>query len=392
MIGHKRTRQYARVAQLLHTEVLVARRRARRSWGAIRKLPSGRFQASYVGDDLVRHNAPRTFTSKLDGEAWLAAERRKLELGEWEPPAKQRARDGLTVSEYTSVWIEQRKLRPRTASGYRALLRNHIEPAIGDRLLIAVTPEVVRRWYAGLGTDYPTRNAHAYQLLHAVMATAVEDNLVPANPVHVRGAMHAERQRTPIILEPAQVQALAEAMPPRLSASILLAAWCALRWGETSELRSKDLDLDHGVLTVARGVTYRDREFVVQGTKSGVVRRVVMPPHICPAVAQHCAQHVPKGDPEALLFPADGRGEHMLDVEYRDVFRVAARQIGVAGLHVHDLRHFGGTQAARVGGTTAEVMNRLGHSTVQAAMRYQARTANRDAEIAAALSELASGS
>ena len=45
--------------------------------------------------------------------------------------------------------------------------------------------------------------------------------------------------------------------------------------------------------------------------------------------------------------------------------------------------------AAATGATLAELMARLGHSTVGAAMRYQHAAADRDKAIAAALSELA---
>jgi hypothetical protein len=34
----------------------------RRGWGFIRKLPSKRYQASYI-HELARHTAPRTFTA-----------------------------------------------------------------------------------------------------------------------------------------------------------------------------------------------------------------------------------------------------------------------------------------------------------------------------------------
>ena len=57
-------------------------------------------------------------------------------------------------------------------------------------------------------------------------------------------------------------------------------------------------------------------------------------------------------------------------------------------LRIHDLRHFAGTQVARVGNLT-ESMARLGHSTVKASLIYQSVVSGRDAEIAAALSELA---
>ncbi|HCM51211.1 MAG TPA: site-specific integrase, partial [Microbacterium sp.] len=41
-------------------------RKRRESFGAIRKLPSGRYQASYVGPDGERYTAPSTFTAIED--------------------------------------------------------------------------------------------------------------------------------------------------------------------------------------------------------------------------------------------------------------------------------------------------------------------------------------
>jgi hypothetical protein len=35
-----------------------------------------------------------------------------------------------------------------------------------------MTPARVRAWHAWLGDAHPTRNAHAYALLHAICATA----------------------------------------------------------------------------------------------------------------------------------------------------------------------------------------------------------------------------
>ena len=38
----------------------------RRSFGYVRRLPSKRYQASYVGPDLVRHTARDTFAAKVE--------------------------------------------------------------------------------------------------------------------------------------------------------------------------------------------------------------------------------------------------------------------------------------------------------------------------------------
>ena len=49
-----------------------------------------------------------------------------------------------------------------------------------------LTPESVRAWYAGLGTDHPRRNTHAYGLLHAICATALTDALIAPTPARPR--------------------------------------------------------------------------------------------------------------------------------------------------------------------------------------------------------------
>ena len=51
----------------------------------------------------------------------------------------------------------------------------------------------------------------------------------------------------------------------------------------------------------------------------------------------------------------------------------------------------GNTLAAATGASTKELMARMGHASMRAALIYQDATADRDAAIAAALSRLANG-
>jgi hypothetical protein len=46
-------------------------KQTRRRFGAIRKLPSGRFQARYRAPDGLERRAPETFDTKTDAEVWL---------------------------------------------------------------------------------------------------------------------------------------------------------------------------------------------------------------------------------------------------------------------------------------------------------------------------------
>jgi integrase len=339
----------------------------------------------------LRHKAATTFSTRMDAEGWLSQERRKIELETWTPPAQRAAEVKaklITVGEYATKWVDDRNVKPRTRSAYRDILRLHIEPRLGKVALKNLTAEAVRAWYSSLGTEHPRRNSHAYGLLHAVCATAVQDGLLPATPCNISRAMNPARQRDPIILSVPEVAALAHAISPaRLRCLILLAAWCGVRWGEVSELRRKDVGEGCEILSVSRAVTRRDGIYRVDTPKSGKGRNVVIPPHIRDDLREHLATDVLAG-PESLLFPA-ARGGHMNDrVFSREYFADALKVIGRSGVRVHDLRHFAGTQTARVG-NLVETMSRLGHSTVKASLIYQGLVTGRDAAIADALSQLA---
>jgi len=358
----------------------------RRQFGQLRRLPSGRWQAAYTGPDGNRHKAPRTYATDDDAIGWLNIERRKIELGTW--GAVERS-DGVTLRAYAERWIEQRKLRPRTRQHYESMLKRLILPELGDAKIVTLTPARVREWHTGLGTDHDTRNAHAYALLHAICSTAIQDEVLDANPCRIRAAMQTKRRRDVDILTPTEVNKLAAKMPAELRASVLLAAWCGLRWGETSELRRNDVSDDCSVLRVRRAVTYRGGKFYVGEPKTSAgVRDVAIPPHIRPILKAHLKNHVGRGG-EALLF-GEVDGTHLRADRYRSHWEKARKAIGKPNLRVHDLRHAGAVLAAQSGATTAELMHRLGHTTPQMALRYQHVAEGRDAEIAQRLSQLAS--
>jgi hypothetical protein len=62
-----------------------------------------------------------------------------------------------------------------------------------------------------------------------------------------------------------------------------------------------------------------------------------------------------------------------------------------AGVHFHDLRHTGNTLAVSSGASTRELMHRMGHASMRAALIYQRATSERDQEIAAAMDERITG-
>jgi hypothetical protein len=202
------------------------RARTRRAFGMIRRLPSGRWQVNFTGPDLRIHKAPRTFDTRMDGEGWLAGQRRAIDLGTWVPPGAVRAAPARPggFEEYAAEWLEHRDLKPRTRELYRSLLDRRLLPTFGPMPLDAISPAVVRKWFAEQAKDKtPTARSHAYGLLRTVLGTAVSDELLQLNPCHIRGAGAAKRVKE---IRPAtlpELAALVDAMPARVS----VRWWCS---------------------------------------------------------------------------------------------------------------------------------------------------------------------
>jgi integrase len=368
------------------------RRRPRRGFGTIRKLPSGRFQASYVGPDLLRHAAPYTFDARGYAEGWLEDERRLIQLGDWLSPAARKAAalraETVTLRAYATQWLASRTLRPNTHKDYRHLLDNVVLPELGDLHLANLTRADVRKWWAGLDPSKPRTNAKAYALLRAVAGTAVDEEIISANPVLIRGARVSRRRRT---IEPAtlaQVATIAEAMPARLRLAVLLGCWCALRYGEMAELRRSDIDFDRGVIKIRRGAVWLKGSTLSGPPKTPAgARDVAFPPHLTDDIRAHLATHAQWGK-DGLLFPSQS-GAPISPSSFFKPWRKARLAAGRPDLRFHDLRHTGAVLAAQEGATLAELQARLGHTTPAAAMIYQHAASERDKELAERLSRRA---
>lgn len=367
----------------------------KRGFGQISELPSGRIRARYTGPDTRLHNAPQTFDTRQDAEAWLTDERRLLSTGLWTPPKERadnrfKALDVLTFGRYAEAWVRDRDIKPRTRAHYRSLLERMLLPTFRDVPLADITPESVRTWFALTGTSKPTFRAHAYGLMRSIFHTAVGDQLVTVNPCTIRGAGNVSRVHK---IEPAslkELESIISAMPERYRAMVLLASWCAMRFGELAELRRGDIDTKDGIVKIRRAVVRVEGETIVGSPKSKAgVRDVAIPPHLLPMIREHLLQHTEPGK-NGLLFPAAGGG-HLAPSTLYGVYYPAREAAGRPDLRWHDLRHSGAVFAAQTGATLAELMGRLGHSTPGAALRYQHAAQGRDAEIARRLSAMAEG-
>ncbi|QJD50237.1 tyrosine integrase [Mycobacterium phage Iwokeuplikedis] len=367
---------------------------SRRSWGSLKTQRSGRVQASYVNpQDGVRYYALQTYDNRMDAEAWLTSERRLIEMEQWTPPEerlKKAAANAITVEDYTKKWLEERDLAEGTRELYKTHARKRIYPVLGDAAVSEMTPALVRAWWAGMGKQYPTARRHAYNVLRAVMNTAVEDKLLSENPCRIEQKAPAERDVE--ALTPDELHIVAAEVFEHYRVAVYILAWTSLRFGELIELRRKDIDDDGETmkLRVRRGAARVGQKVVVGNTKTVRSKRpVTVPPHVAAMIREHMADRTKmnKG-PEALLVTTT-QGNRLSKSAFTRSLKKGYAKIGRTDLRIHDLRAVGATLAAQSGATTKELMVRLGHTTPRMAMKYQMASEARDEEIAKRMSELA---
>jgi integrase len=366
------------------------------TFGTVGRLPSGRYRAQYYGPEGKRgrrYAGPTTFRTKAEARQFLATVHNDIVRGKWLPPEDTAAAEApgapvLTVAAYAGEWLAHRDLKDRTRAHYAKLLTRIAGPPLGKVPLKSVTADDVRAWYAKLDKSTPVQRAHIYGLLRTILGDAVRDGKLTAQPCNIRGAGSAKRTVT---IRPAtmdELRKLVDNTPAQFQAMVLLASWCAMRFGELTELRRRDIDPDAGVIRIRRAVVRVSGEFRIGAPKSDAGSRDVhIPPHIMPAIRAHLVEHVGP-DADALLFPAK-HGGHLAPGSMARWFYPARAAAGRDDLRFHDLRHSGAVLAAQSGATLAELQGRLGHSTPQAALRYQHVAEGRDRVIAARLSELA---
>ncbi|MET7858440.1 tyrosine-type recombinase/integrase [Streptomyces sp. NPDC005318] len=302
-----------------------------------------------------------------------------ISRGQWEAPDKQ----AVPFAEYADAWLRDRKLAARSRERNEAVIRLHIRPTFGSGSLADVTTSRVRSWRGQLlaaGVGEPTV-VKAYQVLRAIMNTAVDDELVRRNPCRVKGADRYDVPERPV-LTVAEVYAVADAMAPRYRLLVLLAAFTTLRFGELASLRRRDIDTAGRVVLVQRAqAEMQDGKLFDKAPKSAAgVRPVAFPDEILADTIEHLERYAGVGrDGHVFLGPQGGQ---LRRSNFRDDWIKARKDAGIAAnVHFHDLRHTGNTLAA-AGASTRELMTRMGHSTARAALIYQHMTADRDRAIA----------
>ncbi|WP_309228035.1 site-specific integrase [Micromonospora sp. CMU55-4] len=240
----------------------------------------------------------------------------------------------------------------------------HIVPYLGGVDLGRLDTPVVRDWRANLLGNGVSESmaAKAYRLLRAVLMTAVkEDEILTRNPCRIPGA-DQEKPAEPPVLTLAQVFRLADIVPPRYRALVLVTTFGCLRWGEVAALQRQDIDTAAGTIRVRQAYTeQRGMGLVLGPPKSRAGRRTVsLPPAVVQVVREHLAAEVDDSLDAFVFTTESGRPIWRGNLNKLIAWKASVARIGQPELHFHDLRHTGNTLAARTGASTRDLIGTHG--------------------------------
>jgi len=361
----------------------------RRTFGYVRKLPSKRYQASYLGANGVRFNAPYTFNTKSDANSWLAVEESALRKGTWTDPTAEPTSDGSVVTFETyakrHIAIQTTRdgllLRKSTQALYARLLATKLT-TFHNKSLTEINAASVAEWWAeSISGGKVTSTSKAYKLLSSVLKRGVDEGLLVVNPCKVKGAQNADSGKKVTWPTPEEVSMIATAINARYKVMVVLAAYSGLRFGEITELRRRDFKKveriqDDGTkvlgfeVNIDRGVTLVHKEFILDDPKSSAgVRTVPISSQLTPMIEDHLV--TAGNSPDSLVFPA-ASGRHLRHDVFMNSWNPALKRIGLenSGYTPHSLRHFAGTYLAKAGANLPELKTFMGDKSTPAVMRY----------------------
>ncbi|MDX6690594.1 MAG: hypothetical protein QOG15_2051 [Solirubrobacteraceae bacterium] len=357
----------------------------------------------------------RTFPTREAADAWLDEMRHTARSGAYIDPGDGKRTFAAVADEYKTTWAD---LEPRTKAGYEHILKKHLIPQFGRAKIGNVTADACQRFINELSRPTgPASNSkprapntvrRIYGVLNQVLETAVQRRYITANPCDTvrlpkRAPNHGQHQ---VILTPAEVHQLANAMPEHYRTATYVAATCGLRAGELWALRRKDVDLLTGTLHVrqalkevnggadATTLTDKERGLIFGPPKSAASqRKLSIPSHTKDMLTAHLSKPLPGGNsPASLIFTTPSGLPIRHGLFYRRVFRPAVQASLPAdkqALRWHDLRHTCASLSLSVAPNLHVVKERLGHEDIRTTVNtYGHLVPSVDAALADGLSAL----
>ncbi len=292
------------------------------------------------------------------------------------------ADDGSRLQPYAERWLKNAavSLKASTVAFYRGNLTLHVFPALGTRLVSSIRRADCRQVIADCrakGLALPTVRGIA-RTLSVVLAAAVEDEILPANPAlrlgkYLRRGDEPEAEPDPFTREEAEhLVATAAEYFPEWHPWVITGLRTGLRAGELLGLQWSDADWRGRFVQITRSIV-RGK---VTTPKNYQRRRVDLSPQLRAELrrwrAQQSAAWLARGrSRSAWVFPSS-TGTPLDESKARKVFNQILDKAELHRRGPHQMRHTFASLLLQAGVPITYVSQQLGHRDASIRLRVYA--------------------
>ena len=285
----------------------------------------------------------------------------------------------LSIEEYLAQWIKTRRtsgLRASTIAANQGHIERYIVPEIGRIRLRRLSRTAVKAWVARLQLDHdlaPGTALNALRMLSKALSDAMEDGLLDKNVALGIMRVGRDARQKGVAWSVAEARQFLDGTSGERFAALwrlLLAVGC--RRGEALGLDWRHVDFEAGIVTFEQAFVYDGvRSHVLNGTKTGQIRRVTIDPGILDALRSHRDRQRferrrltmdPQPAPEDPVF-VNVQQEHIRPDYISHRWAELCDRAGVRRIRLHDVRHTAATSFFNKKIPVHQVSALLGHAT-----------------------------
>lgn len=299
----------------------------------------------------------------------------------------------MTVGEWVEIWINQyaNNIKELSMSTYRAHIRNHIVPKLGDiKLSNLKTRDIQMMYNALLRREKPLtaktiKNIHG--VLHKALSQAVKLGYIRYNPADNVSLPKVEKPELKPITDEHIAEFLEAIKGHCYELLYTIDLFTGMRKGEILGLTWDCVNLDTGVVVINKQLIQEKKkggQYKLASTKNSKGRTVRIPPSVIELFRQQKAKQISwkkeagsAWDNSLNLVFTNEIGGHLSHTTVTHSFKKIVQSIGLESTRFHDLRHSYAVAAIESGIDMKTVQENLGHHAASFTMDVYGHVSDR---------------
>ena len=321
------------------------------------------------------------YADRLRGEILNAIEHGSFRYSNYFPESKRAKLFGEGVSNETigvllTNYLDlcEKTLQPSTVRGYKEVSKAHLFPQFRHIRIRDLTPAMLRTWISGLGlTTKRVRNI--LTPLRAVLEQAVNDDMIPANPldkVVLNKLLDRETRISKFIVDPFdqhEIQSILKTAQGQVRNLFQFAFFSGLRTSELIALEWGDIDWVNNFIRVSRAVVEKQEKSTK--TRAGIRNVLILPPALEALKNQKSHTYLQDGK---IFFNPKTDNPWETDAQIRKTaWTHALKKAGVRYRNPYQTRHTYASTLLSSGENPWWVAEQMGHETIEMIMRHYGR-------------------